>query len=129
MHVQLKRAKTLCAKRMQYCGGSEYSCYVDSNEVPLEKKVCVLFVSFNFCLHVSWVHRVIFIRTLLSVIGLTICSLVFDSQCRGGSVAEWLACWTQARKGPGTNRSHDADAVLRKLFTPIVPLYTKQQNW
>ena len=42
--VQLKRAKTLCAKRMQYLGGSEYSCYVDSNEVPLEKKVCVLLI-------------------------------------------------------------------------------------
>ena len=23
----------------------------------------------------------------------------------GGSVAEWLACWTQAQKGPGSNRS------------------------
>jgi len=22
---------------------------------------------------------------------------------RGGSVAEWLACWTQAQKGPGSN--------------------------
>ena len=27
---------------------------------------------------------------------------------QGGSVAEWLACWTQAQKGPGTNRSRDA---------------------
>jgi len=26
----------------------------------------------------------------------------------GGSVAEWLACWTQAQKGPDSNRSHDA---------------------
>ena len=26
----------------------------------------------------------------------------------GGSVAEWLACWTQAQKGPGSNHSHDA---------------------
>jgi len=25
-----------------------------------------------------------------------------------GSVAEWLACWTQALKGPGSNRSRDA---------------------
>ena len=46
---------------------------------------------------------------------------------QGGSVAEWLACWTQAQKGPGSNRSRDA--VLGKLFTPIVPLFTKQQNW
>ena len=26
----------------------------------------------------------------------------------GGSVAEWLACWTQAQMGPGSNRSRDA---------------------
>jgi len=26
----------------------------------------------------------------------------------GGSVAEWLACWTQVQKGPGSNRSRDA---------------------
>ena len=25
-----------------------------------------------------------------------------------GPVAEWLACWTQAQKGPGSNRSRDA---------------------
>ena len=29
--------------------------------------------------------------------------------CRsGGWVAEWLARWTQAQKGPGSNRSRDA---------------------
>jgi len=38
-----------------------------------------------------------------------------------GSVAEWLACWTQAQKARVT--------VLGKLFTRIVPLFTKQQNW
>jgi len=27
---------------------------------------------------------------------------------QGGSVAEWLACWTQSQKGPGSNRSRDA---------------------
>jgi len=26
----------------------------------------------------------------------------------GGSVAEWLACWTQAQKGAGSIRSRDA---------------------
>ena len=30
-------------------------------------------------------------------------------------------------EGPGSNRSRDA--VLGKLLTPIVPLFTKQQNW
>ena len=34
----------------------------------------------------------------LMVVGLT----------TGGSVAEWLACWTQAQKGLGSNRSRDA---------------------
>jgi len=29
-------------------------------------------------------------------------------QCRSGSVAERLACWTRAQKGPGSNRSRDA---------------------
>ena len=48
----------------------------------------------------------------------------------GGSVAEWLACWTQAPKGLGSNRSRGAvGVVLGKLFTLIVPLFTKQQNW
>ena len=28
--------------------------------------------------------------------------------CPGGSVAEWLACWTEAQKDPGSNRSRDA---------------------
>jgi len=27
---------------------------------------------------------------------------------QSGSTAEWLACWTQAQKGPGSNRSRDA---------------------
>jgi len=27
---------------------------------------------------------------------------------RGGSLAEWLACWTQVQKDPGSNRSRDA---------------------
>ena len=40
---------------------------------------------------------------------------------------EWLACWTQAQKGLGSNRSRDA--VLGKLFTPIAPLFTELRNW
>ena len=30
------------------------------------------------------------------------------AKSKGGSIAEWLACWTQAQKGPGSNRSRDA---------------------
>jgi len=32
----------------------------------------------------------------------------FELYNRGGSVAEWLACWNQAEKGLGSNRSRDA---------------------
>ena len=32
----------------------------------------------------------------------------YSKMAKGGSVAEWLACWTQAQKGPGSNRSRDA---------------------
>jgi len=48
----------------------------------------------------------------------------------GGSVAEWLACWTQAQKGLGSNcsRRRCRVTVLGKLFTPIVPLFAKQRN-
>jgi len=36
-------------------------------------------------------------------------TLLFSfTELKGGSVAEWLACWTQAQKGPGSNRSRDA---------------------
>jgi len=49
----------------------------------------------------------------------------------GGSVAEWLAYWTQAQKGPWFKSQSRCCpvTVLGKLFTPIVPVFTKQQNW
>ena len=34
--------------------------------------------------------------------------MLLYSNSLGGSIAEWLACWTQAPKGPGSNRSRDA---------------------
>ena len=34
--------------------------------------------------------------------------VVFEYYQICGLVAEWLACWTQAQKGPGSNRSRDA---------------------
>jgi len=58
--------------------------------------------------------------------------LLVSTQQLGGLVAEWLACSTQAQKGLGSNRSRQRRCrvtVLGKLFTPIVPLFTKQQNW
>ena len=35
-----------------------------------------------------------------------------SSQGTGGSVAEWLACWTQAQMGLGSNRSHNGVGLL-----------------
>jgi len=35
-------------------------------------------------------------------------SCILEVPARGGSVAEMLACWTQAQKGLGSNRSRDA---------------------
>jgi len=32
----------------------------------------------------------------------------YKSYAKRGSAAEWLACWTQAQKGLGSNRSRDA---------------------
>jgi len=32
----------------------------------------------------------------------------YNKRTTGGSVAEWSACWTQAQKGPGSNRNRDA---------------------
>jgi len=40
-------------------------------------------------------------------------------------LAEWLACWTQAQKAWVQIKLF----ILGKLFTPIVPLFTKQRNW
>jgi len=41
----------------------------------------------------------------------------------GGSIAEWLAYWTQAQKGPGLNRSRVT--VLGKLFPGLAIYHTK----
>ena len=46
----------------------------------------------------------------------------------GGSVAQWLACWTQAQKA-WVQLWRCRVTVLGKLFTPIVLVFTKQQNW
>jgi len=51
---------------------------------------------------------------------------------RDGSAAERLACWTQAQKDPGSKFKSQSRrcriTVLGKLFIPIMPLFTKQQN-
>ena len=52
----------------------------------------------------------------------------------GGSVAEWLACWTQAQKGAVLQvqiaaATLSGNSLSSKLFTPVVPQLTKQQNW
>jgi len=59
-----------------------------------------------------------------------LCNYVIPEACQGGSVAKWLACWTQVQKARVQIAAATLSViVLRKLFTPIVPLFTKQQNW
>ena len=54
------------------------------------------------------VHSRLAVRQLL-VSAFTLMFIVFCLHGPdGGSVAEWLACWTQAQKGLGSNRSRDA---------------------
>jgi len=49
----------------------------------------------------------------------------------GDSEAEWLACWTPAQYRPvfKSQSLRCRVTVLGKLFTPIMPLFTKQRNW
>jgi len=44
-------------------------------------------------------------------------------RCMGGSVAEWVSVLYSGAEGP------EFKSFVGKLFTPIVPLFTKQQNW
>jgi len=49
----------------------------------------------------------------------------------GGSVAEWFSVLDSGAEEPGFKSQSLGGrvTVLGKLFTPIVPLFTKQQNW
>jgi len=55
------------------------------------------------------------------------CGLKCNVVSVSGSVAEWLACWTQRRRRPGFKSlsRRCRVTVLGKLFTPIVPLFTE----
>ena len=51
---------------------------------------------------------------------------------KGDSEAEWLACCMDSGAEEPEFRSQPLRCmvtVLGKLFTPILPLFTKQQNW
>jgi len=55
--------------------------------------------------------------------------LLSPNRNEGGSVAEWLACWTQAQNAWVQIAARTlSGTVLGKLFTPIMPLFTKQRN-
>ena len=45
--------------------------------------------------------------------------LLTTSCLQGGSVAEWPACWTQAKKGLGSNCSHHSVHQAAKLVTAL----------
>jgi len=44
---------------------------------------------------------------------------------KGGSVAKWLACWTQAQNGPGSNRSAtlSGDSLRQTVHTHCASVY------
>ena len=45
------------------------------------------------------------------------------SDTTAGSVAEWLACWTQAQEGLGSNRSHRASVHHTHTHTRLTALF------
>ena len=63
--------------------------YVKCCADPVRLFGYILLRLFNFCLLYLFIYFCCHIR-------------------KGVSVAEWLACWTQAQKGLGSNRSRDA---------------------
>ena len=44
----------------------------------------------------------------------------------GGSVAEWLACWSAVGPEYKSQLQRCRVTVLGKLFAPIIPLFTRQ---
>ena len=58
------------------------------------------------------------------------CHFSLGTMVRGGSVAEWLACWTQAQKArvqiAGATLS--GNSLKQTIHTHRAPI-TKQQNW
>jgi len=44
----------------------------------------------------------------MAAVNVTLPAYADDCHAAGGSVAEWLACWTQAQKARVQNRSRDA---------------------
>ena len=52
-------------------------------------------------------NSIVFAVTSLQLYGCTE-YLLSTFKPLGGSVAEWLVCWTQPQKGLGSNHSHDA---------------------
>ena len=67
-----------------------------------------LFITLSLCLYVC-VPVCVFLSAIISSELHVRSSPIFCAfTYGGGSVAEWLGCWTQAQKGPGSNRSRDA---------------------
>jgi len=78
--------------------------------MPLHPKTASSFASFKPRLVSPFSYRItkaILEKRLLNVCVCVYINFMLDVR-RGGSVADWLACWTQAHKGPGSNRSCDA---------------------
>jgi len=46
----------------------------------------------------------------------------------GGSAAEWLACWSQAQKGPGSSRSREVATLSGNSLRQTVHTHTASVN-
>jgi len=67
------------------------------------------------------------VLTEFRFLGLTFVRSLFRHGWIGSRV---VACWTQAQRARVKSQSRRCRVtVLGKLFTPIVPMFTKHQNW
>jgi len=70
------------------------------------------------------------VNRIVTVESVTLLRPVYTAVCLGGSVAEWLLCWTRAQKVFKSQSRCCRVTVLGKPFTPIVGKNdAKQRNW
>jgi len=92
-----------------------------SRKPTMDTKFCALLLT---CV----IRRPVFgssIQCQCHKVGVSISLYAVRPISRGGSVAEWLACWTQALKGPGSNRSRDAvgNSLRQTVHTHRAPVH------
>jgi len=109
MSVQLSDSEPAVDERRDRFVAQLYK-FMDDRGTPINRAPTFagsdldLFHLFRLVASMGGYNRVSFIKiTVTCYVHLLPCCYLL-----GGSVAEWLACWTQAQKGPGSDRSRDA---------------------